>query len=505
MKVAIRRNSSNDILPRRDSRGKDTPILNTKGASVFPMSNPLVQRKSACPCGGSCPRCKVPISLQPKLKINAPNDQYEQEADRVAEQVMRMPEGEIADISHGPAELRRKCAACASGDGLCPECAEEEEKIQAKEAPGQTPTVTPELQAQIDSLRGGGQPLPEYTRAFFEPRFGYDFSGVRVHSDARAANAARGVNSLAYTVGNNVVFGAGQYSPDTVGGRRLLAHELTHVVQQSNATPNIQRMIPCPARLNESDPVPPGWQAYHGDPAWFHCGFRGILEDRRPTPEDPQNECFYDHSGALVDESHPYSGCRGTPNQYDSSESPVSHTFRDTGGIWHAGGPAFMTSRVYSLNQAIAQAIRMVSGTARVIRSISDALGEAIALGVLSARASVDPSNWSYQGMPARSVRHLNVMGGIISSVNWNIDLDNLLANMTRRLDGFAISELLIELAEDINSVLRSRGAAVPQVNAAYLGNLSLLQLVDWLRTQGLIRYVRPLEEIAREQLRPAL
>lgn len=76
---------------------------------------------------------------------------------------------------------------------------------------------------------------------------------------------------------------------------------------------------------------------------------------------------------------------------------------------------------------------------------------------------------------------------------------------MTRRLDGFAISELLIELAEDINSVLRSRGAAVPQVNAAYLGNLSLLQLVDWLRTQGLIRYVRPPEEIAREQLRPAL
>jgi hypothetical protein len=84
-------------------------------------------------------------------------------------------------------------------------------------------------------LRSPGQPLDSATRAFFEPRFGHDFSGVQVHTDARAAESAKAVNALAYTVGSDVVFGAGQYAPDTSGGRSLIGHELTHVVQQRGA------------------------------------------------------------------------------------------------------------------------------------------------------------------------------------------------------------------------------------------------------------------------------
>jgi hypothetical protein len=83
-----------------------------------------------------------------------------------------------------------------------------------------------------DVLNSSGQALDAGARAFMEPRFGHDFSGVRVHTDARAAESARSVNALAYTVGRNVVFGTGQYAPGTGEGRRLLAHELTHVVQQ---------------------------------------------------------------------------------------------------------------------------------------------------------------------------------------------------------------------------------------------------------------------------------
>jgi DNA/RNA endonuclease G (NUC1) len=82
-------------------------------------------------------------------------------------------------------------------------------------------------------LNSPGQPLDAGTRAYFEPRFGHDFSKVRVHTDARAAESARAVNALAYTVGQNISFGAGQYAPDTTLGRRLLAHELTHVYQQA--------------------------------------------------------------------------------------------------------------------------------------------------------------------------------------------------------------------------------------------------------------------------------
>lgn len=93
-----------------------------------------------------------------------------------------------------------------------------------------------------DVLRSPGQPLDAQTRAFMEPRFGHDFSNVRVHTDENAAESARAVDALAYTVGHNVVFGAGQYAPNTGVGRRLLAHELTHVAQQSNISQSLMML-----------------------------------------------------------------------------------------------------------------------------------------------------------------------------------------------------------------------------------------------------------------------
>ncbi|MDR4484432.1 MAG: DUF4157 domain-containing protein [Nitrospirales bacterium] len=97
-----------------------------------------------------------------------------------------------------------------------------------------------------DVLRSPGQPLDVPIRAFFEPHFGHDFSQVRVHTDARAVESARMVDALAYTVGRNVVFGAGQYVPGTNAGQKLLAHELTHVVQQSNVSPSGQLHLDSP-------------------------------------------------------------------------------------------------------------------------------------------------------------------------------------------------------------------------------------------------------------------
>ena len=91
----------------------------------------------------------------------------------------------------------------------------------------------PNLESHIQSLKGGSQPLSENDRTFFEPRFGYNFSQVRVYTDTRAAESARAVNARAYTVGQDMVFGAGQYAPESSPGQRLMAHELTYVVQQS--------------------------------------------------------------------------------------------------------------------------------------------------------------------------------------------------------------------------------------------------------------------------------
>jgi hypothetical protein len=99
------------------------------------------------------------------------------------------------------------------------------------EAPSETPAIIHEV------LHTPGRPLDPATRAFMEPRFGHDFSQVRVHTDAQAAASARAVNALAYTVGRNVVFGAGQYSAETSTGKRLIAHELAHVIQQGEVMP----------------------------------------------------------------------------------------------------------------------------------------------------------------------------------------------------------------------------------------------------------------------------
>ncbi len=101
------------------------------------------------------------------------------------------------------------------------------------------PDVSPRTESQIEGLNGGGEPLAESVREYFEPRFGRDFSGVRVHAGSGAAEAALQLNAKAFTVGNDVAFGAGQYAPNTADGRRLLAHELTHVIQQGAAFPHL--------------------------------------------------------------------------------------------------------------------------------------------------------------------------------------------------------------------------------------------------------------------------
>ncbi|OLT59687.1 eCIS core domain-containing protein [Moorena bouillonii] len=108
----------------------------------------------------------------------------------------------------------------------------EEEEIQTKANPGQTPTVSPNLETKIQSRRGTGQPLPENTRSFMASRFGNDFSGVKVHTDSIAASAAQELNAQAFTTGQDIFFGSGYYEPHTTKGKTLLAHELTHTIQQ---------------------------------------------------------------------------------------------------------------------------------------------------------------------------------------------------------------------------------------------------------------------------------
>ena len=170
---------------------------------------------------------KTPF-LQPKLSVNTPGDQYEQEADAMADKVMRMPVNDQPFFSPNPAgisHVQRKCAHC-----------EEEEKLQRKENTTQPTEASSETSSYINSLSSKGSPLSESTRSFFEPRFGRDFSDVKIHNDSVAAKSADSINALAYTTGNNIVFNQNQFSPESDSGKKLLAHELTHVMQQSQLT-----------------------------------------------------------------------------------------------------------------------------------------------------------------------------------------------------------------------------------------------------------------------------
>jgi outer membrane protein OmpA-like peptidoglycan-associated protein len=167
--------------------------------------------------------------LQAKLTVNQPGDPFEQEADSVAETVMRMPDSvaRVVRPSSEPPLVQRVCTEC-------------EKELQRKRAPG-----AEAIGSDFQHPHGGGRPLPDSDRRFFEPRFGRDFSKVRIHTGDEATVAARSVNTLAYTVESDVVFGEGQYRPGTEGGRRLLAHELTHVIQQGTASPpSVQRQQP---------------------------------------------------------------------------------------------------------------------------------------------------------------------------------------------------------------------------------------------------------------------
>jgi hypothetical protein len=130
--------------------------------------------------------------------------------------------------------LQRKCA-CGGDAGLFGECAEcqsgHRPALQRAGTGRDSPMSVPPIVREV--LRSPGQPLDAGTRAFMEPRFGHDFSKVRVHADVGAAESAGKINAAAYTVAQDIVFGAGKYAPRTAKGERLLAHELTHVVQQS--------------------------------------------------------------------------------------------------------------------------------------------------------------------------------------------------------------------------------------------------------------------------------
>ena len=163
------------------------------------------------------------IFFQAKLTVGSPNDPLEDEADAVADQVMRMPQNSF---------IQRKCAHC-----------EEEEKAQRKPLIAgittsiqakteNTSTVSNRVSNAIESTRGGGNKMDNETNSFMSNRFGSDFSDINIHTDNESIQLSNDLSAKAFTIGNDIYFNEGQYQPQSDEGKHLLAHELTHTLQQ---------------------------------------------------------------------------------------------------------------------------------------------------------------------------------------------------------------------------------------------------------------------------------
>jgi hypothetical protein len=233
---------------------------------MLPMSayEPLLKKPKAPPAP---PRATVASKrprtpIQTALTVSEPGDALELEADRVADHVLRnaapaprtsagsdarVQREANAEEEEGPdhnslivqAMLQRMCAKCEAEE-------EKEDQVQ-REAAGPGPTAAasaPGFQAALSSARAsGGEALPSAVRGFMEPRFGQDFRGVRVHRDATANELTERVQAKAFTVGSDVFFRRGHFEPNSEQGKRLIAHELTHVVQQREGMRSVQREI----------------------------------------------------------------------------------------------------------------------------------------------------------------------------------------------------------------------------------------------------------------------
>jgi len=223
MQGAIGNQAMLRLLPRRSS---EVPASSAERMSRdFPRV--LMSPLERCEASGQGPTVAVPVQtlIQPKLAIGAIDDPLEREADRVADRVMRMP-ASSQSVASAPGQISRESAA------------RKEQDIATRQMKRAGSAESPAVEAPPavhEMLSSAGRPLDEPTRGYFEPRFNQDFSQVRVHTDERAAASAQALGALAYTVGPHIAFGGSNFAPSSDDGRRLIAHELTHVVQQGAA------------------------------------------------------------------------------------------------------------------------------------------------------------------------------------------------------------------------------------------------------------------------------
>jgi hypothetical protein len=461
---------------------------------------------------------------QTKLAVSAPGDASEREADRIAEQVMRIPE----------AGVQRMCAEC------------EEETVQTKAEGGMTPSLPGSFEGRFAALRGGGQPMPPSERAFFEPRFGHSFADIRIHTDHAAGESARAIGALAYASGTHIVFAPGQYSPSSTRGRRMLAHELAHTLQQeggAGAAESVQRQG-AGAEERANDPnfllclalcelgIPPNlwrtvvneilsavsqeyrdrlgdmrgsqefesWRAAFTVMSTFNklkavLAFLGESRIGPLTIRHPAAQAIRRAVLARLAERGLQSATLEVASQIVRKVALAIEVAIAAGCTTYCGAMA-MTNALLDFSTA---ALNAATSFVSALSELGAGLGRAIARPILVAQARMNPANWSLSALPARSRAH---MGAIGLAFRLAFTPDRFLASMARPLSSYNIRQILVELAQDINAALRARGgfAQLVAFTADFIGGLTPLQFVDILKDYRLLSFVQDPEALVDQQ-----
>jgi hypothetical protein len=240
-RVSSRRLGSQPVKPALEG-------LSVKRKSLRLPSNQVLLRRES--------------SVQAKLRLTQVGDPFEREADAVAERFVAHQSALGNDVFPAPVQVSRLCDECAEEETVPVE--EEEQDVEDDTEPDESGMPKRIAGSNVTSVpqsivpRGGGRGLAPSVRESMEAGFGADFGAVRIHTDSAASRSASHMGALAYTVGNNIYFGAGQYSPSTQAGTKLLAHEMTHVVQQQgrSGTLSAKPAPGPPAKKKKSKPAP---------------------------------------------------------------------------------------------------------------------------------------------------------------------------------------------------------------------------------------------------------
>jgi hypothetical protein len=338
---------------------------------------------------------------QAKLAVSRAGDASEREADQVADHVMRLPEPGAERVTDLLAAGDRPAGRPAGG--------ELHRKSAGSPAPsggtGADATVAAPLAARLSALRSGGAPLPSEVRSFFEPRFGRDLGDVRLHTDPASGELARSLDARAFTLGTSIVFGPGEYAPGSPAGRHLIAHELTHVLQQTDPAspgrrdagvpvmPDIGSIRPASAsRAVVQRRVSPGHVAWARETnAQIERIQDAVVEARRTLNGDARTaitslqevqseytgfERRYDEAARKVKRG--ISAARAREQQIDDGLTAAVDLV-----LFAAGGPWFLAAR------ATVRTLRAVSD----VKSYVDAVGHAgtVAQAVQGAEPGEDP------------------------------------------------------------------------------------------------------------------